>query len=733
MTWSRKLLVVSMMCALAACGSSDGGPTDAGRILPPDAPVDVIRCSVADDPDGDFISGMDEGSGDPDGDGRPSSNDDDSDGDGILDRDEAGDSNCTTPPVDTDRDGTPDFLDTDANGDGLQDRDQTTDTDGDGIVDARDPDVDGDNIPNHDEFGDGPEPRDSDGDGTPDVFDLDSDADTILDQSEGNIDRDGDGIPNHLDLDSDGDEVDDAIETGDGDLATPPRVCPNEIDPLVDPPVLAADGLADFVDTDSDNDGLGDGEEIAIGTDPCNIDSDGDLIGDLAEGAYQRFNCPDGVTGTDCACATSASCQIPSEHFYVVLPYLGPSIERELEFGTTIRVADVFFITDTTGSMGGTLDNVKQTVTTAGTGIIDRIGETIPDAWVGGGQHDDYPFGSYGGGSDEPFILAIGMTPPDRRSSVQAAFNGMALHGGGDGPESQTEALYQIITGEGGTWMGSGGFGSGGMYTMRRYVGDCLDTGWGAPCFREAALPIVVLFTDICSHNGPPDEDTGSCMPYTGITPAPATWEDTIAALNTRGAKFIGVNASGSFGSSGCATVTAPSGYSPCWFLRRTAEETGSIDLDGNPLVYDLPNTTDRTTFTNTIVNAIETVATRVPLDVDTGLRDDASDPQRVDARSFIKRRQPSCLSTGEDDCWTAPTGIAHADAVAAYDTSTFFGVVPGTLVRFRITFQNDFYPGGATAELFIAFIDVRGGGAAVLDTRQVFIVVPANDDFLPG
>ena len=84
--------------------------------------------------------------------------------------------------------------------------------------------------------------------------------------------------------------------------------------------------------------------------------------------------------------------------------------------------------------------------------------------------------------------------------------------------------------------------GGGGTYTMRHYAGDCLDTGYGAACFREAALPIIVHFSDICSHNGPPG-DTG-CDDYVGITPAPHTWADAIAALNSRGAKYVGINSS---------------------------------------------------------------------------------------------------------------------------------------------------------------------------------------------
>jgi hypothetical protein len=724
------LVVLGIGALSSGCGD-DGPSGDTGPITA-DSGMMVVRCGAGDDVDGDYISSMDEGTGDADGDGTPNAEDSDSDGDGISDATEAGDVDCTTPPVDTDEDGTPDFLDTDANGDGIPDIEQAeSDLDMDGTPDALDPDVDGDGISNVDEFGDGAEPRDTDGDGTPDVRDLDSDGDTISDAHEGILDPDGDGIPNYLDTDSDGDTIDDAVEAGDGDILTPPAVCENEIDPITGE--VMGDAYADFADQDSDNDGLSDGIEVELGTDKCNVDSDGDGLGDLAEWAYESVNCPDGSTGVDCGCATSAGCTIPAEHFYVILPYLGDPQERDLDFGTTIRVADVFFITDTTGSMGGTLNNVKMTVGRPGTGLIDRISEEIPDAWFGGGQHDDFPFASYGGGSDEPFILAIGQTPstlpgmPDGsgRTAVATAFNAMSLHGGGDGPESQTEALYQIITGEGGMWTGSGG-----VYTMRRYVGDCLDTGYGAPCFREAALPIVVHFSDICAHEGPPGESS-SCASYTGITPAPHTWAQMIDAMNTRGAKYVGIATRTT--TTPCAMTVGSSGTDPCFFMKRTAEETGTVDLDGNPLVYNLPGGGSDLAFVDTVVGAIETIATRVPLDVDTALRDDGSDPDAVDATRFIKRRQPSCSATPPaDTCWWPPMDIAPEDAVAAIDSSTFFGVIPGTTVQFRITFQNDFFEGGTTAKVFVAYIDVRGGGSAVLDTRQVFIVVPASSAGLP-
>ena len=709
-----------MGCPPPPAPTSDAG-SDAAR---------VVRCGLTDDADMDGISNGDEMSADADMDGITNDRDTDSDGDGILDSIEAGDSDCLTNPFDADRDGTPDYLDTDSNGDGVRDGSSgTTDTDGDGTRDDVDLDVDGDNIINSVEFGAGPTAADTDRDGTPDVLDDDSDGDTISDRTESSFDTDRDGIENFRDTDSDGDTLLDSVEAGDGDLATPPRICLNEIDPTTcnasgGECTVGLDDFADYADFDSDNDGLGDAEEETLGTNPCQFDTDADGQGDLAEGAYEQYNCPAGV-GTDCGCATSASCTIPARHFYVVLPYGGPMQERDLDFGTTIRVADVFFLTDTTGSMGDTLANVKRTVAAPG-GLVEGISSVIPDAWVGGGQHDDMPFGGYGSADvDEPFILAIPMTPTDRAADVQAAFNRIMLHSGVDGPESQTQALYETVTGRGNTWMGSGP-----SYTIPNYEGMCVDTGWGAPCFREGALPIIVHFSDYCSHNGPPGENS-SCGPYTGITPAPVVWPDMIAEMNRRGARYIGVNVRGG---TVCATATGPIGDSACWFMKRTAEETGSVDLDGRALVYDLPNSgTSSAIFTETIVGAIETVATRVALDVDTALRDDPSDSESVDARMFIHSRRPAC-NAGAATCWMEPVGVTHEEAIAAYDTSTFFGVVPGTRVTFRIAFQNTFYQNeDIRTKLFVAFIDVRGGGSSVLDTRQVFIVVPAGSGAILG
>lgn len=719
---AETLARVMLTLAALGCGNAptpstpDGGPLDGS----------VLRCSSADDADGDLVSTEDEGTGDPDGDGVPNALDPDSDSDGRSDRDEAGDLSCATPPIDTDRDGVPDLLDLDSNGDGRNDADQLeSDVDGDHVIDVIDLDVDGDGIANAIEVGDPVSPVDTDHDGTPDVFDLDSDGDTISDAHEGALDADGDATPAFRDLDSDGDGVDDAIEAGDTDLLTPPVSCAAEVDPVTGD--VESDHVADVADTDSDNDGLGDGEENVLGTDRCSLDSDGDGTPDVFEGAYVHVHCPDGPTAPGaehCDCAANADCTIPDEDYYLVLPFGGPLVSRTLEFGTDIRSADVFFLLDTTGSMTGTLENAKSTVTEPVTGLVDRIRDTIPDTWFGGGQHDDLPFATWGvPPNDVAFGLATTMTDDD--DAVHAAIGAITLHSGIDPPEAQVVALHAIFTGEGGDYEYRGPIGGVQTYSLPSYGDACTDGRWGGPCFRAGALPIVVHFTDRCAHNGPPGEDLVHCPDYTGVTPELPTWNETVAAMNTHGARYVGVNA----GATSCEGPTMPRADSACYLMRRTAEETRSVDLDGRALVYDLPNESSHEAFVDTIVSAIDTIARRVPFDVSTAVRAEPS--PLADAARFVRSRTPGCEATPAiDPCWAPPPGVPANEAVAGTDLSTFYGVVPGTRVTFAIGFQNDFFEGTYQSELFVAHIEVRAG-TAVLDEREVYVVVPARSGIL--
>ncbi|WP_159518818.1 Ig-like domain-containing protein, partial [Sunxiuqinia indica] len=178
--------------------------------------------------------------------------------------------------LDTDKDGAADVVDIDDDNDGILDideGDQTVDTDNDGIPDSLDIDSDNDGITDNQESQDennyvAPLGIDSDGDGWDDAYDPDNGGSPIV-----IVDTDGDGKSDYVDTDSDNDGIDDAIEGHDANH----------------------DGVADVVPTgtDSDGDGLDDAyDTVAIGDDPvANVtgsnaptdNTDGDKVSDYRD------------------------------------------------------------------------------------------------------------------------------------------------------------------------------------------------------------------------------------------------------------------------------------------------------------------------------------------------------------------------------------------------------------------------------------------------------------------
>ena len=234
--------------------------------------------------------------------------------------------NPTSIPNDQDADGVRDYRDLDADNDGINDVMEAgkPDPDGDGIIGAGTPTVnvdgrataDGQNTP----LVTTSKPTDTDGDQIPDFLELDSDNDGVSDVTEGGnpdpdfdgiigtgipvinqegqafddptntpltttsnpTDTDGDGIPDFQELDSDDDGLLDADE------------CP------VDKPCTDgdADGIPDFQDIDRDNDGISDSYECDSNV-PC-TDTDGDGIPDVddldtdGDGLLDALECPGG-------------------------------------------------------------------------------------------------------------------------------------------------------------------------------------------------------------------------------------------------------------------------------------------------------------------------------------------------------------------------------------------------------------------------------------------------------
>jgi hypothetical protein len=519
---------------------------------------------------------------------------------------------------------------------------------------------------------------------------VDSDSDGIFDEFETGADFDRDGIPNYLDPDSDGDGFTDREE--------------HRVSQGCSASDLDGDGNFDFLDLDADGDGLSEVEERdRYFTDPFNPDTDADGFTDLAEVA----------TGRDPA---DASSRIPEEAFYVVLPYNGAAVERELVFGTTVRKADVFFMMDRTGSMTGEAAQLRSGLSS----IVTQMAESIRDIGVGfggfagfggraaGRQCETVPgFGEIctdgeGNASDTPFHLYSVITT-DRAQMVRDV-GALQADQGGATWASSNEALFQAATGDGILpWVGPQSCVS---------VPDEVGRRYGYPCFRPGALPIMVVLTDTSSKNGPLTSGVpgGNYDPadFT-MGPPPHTYAETLSALQRIGARVIGVLSG--------TEVTNPT---PRAQFETWARETGTVNASGAPILFEINS--NGTGLDSSIVAAIRTLAEETPQDISTTVRDGADRPDDigpVNAAMFIKAITPVSLFDG---------AVAHPcpDATRC-DDARFFDVTPGGRVTFRVRFLNDFREPRSHAQVFLATIVVLGNGVAELDQREVIIVVPAG------
>ena len=137
--------------------------------------------------------------------------------------------------------------------------------------------------------------------------------------------------------------------------------------------------------------------------------------------------------------------------FFFVLPFNDPAgnQDKPLTFDTDVKAMDVFINMDTSGSMGEEIANLQNALTTT---IIPDIQAAVPNTRFGAGAFEDFPISPVGRSDlgDQPFVLLSPIS--NNVANVQSAVAGMSVvsvQAGGDFPESNLEALYQVATGEG--------------------------------------------------------------------------------------------------------------------------------------------------------------------------------------------------------------------------------------------------------------------------------------------
>jgi len=540
--------------------------------------------------------------------------------------------------------------------------------------------------------------------GGPPCLSTDTDGDGIADALEGDFDQDMDGVPSKLDDDSDGDGVLDADEQLSGNPCG-----------LTD---SDSDGIPDAYDLDSDNDGLSDREETEAGTSRQSEDTDGDGIPDVVELRGARTDPLD------------ASSTIPESDFYVVLPHMGDRQSRRLLFGTDIKLADVFFLMDTTASMQHEVRNVRDRMERV---IIPGVEALVSDVQFGAGGFDDFTGGIHGTDPDRPYYHLIDIVPSDQdlgsfspsttygnieefaadgpngTPDILEAVRTYPTHGGGNPCESGIEALYQTATGEGVSWDDD-------MVPPKRCDAVLDERGRrrGYPCFRPGALPIIVYVSDAPLYTPlPAGWETGDVFElicnYDDVEEA-HTYEEARVALLGIGARVVALST---------ADDPPDSIFPSTEHMCRLAADTGAVRADGTPLCFEIGS--DGANIDSDVVSALTELVGGTPMDVTTRREDVQPNPDGVDATGFIQSVIPF---EGYVD---AIPGLGYSRK----DEATFFDVIPGSRVEFTIDFWNDFRPPSDVSEVFTARIVVVGNGVTDLDSRNVYILVPPEGSVL--
>ena len=376
--------------------------------------------------------------------------------------------------------------------------------------------------------------------------------------------------------------------------------------------------------------------------------------------------------------------------YFHLLPFGAPAVIDPYVLNVQVSAADVYFLMDTTGSMNGEIDQLQADLTTGNflagcsdPGIIGAIRCTIPDAWFGAGTFDDYAFMSYGTGGtgDVPFTHLQDIASDISLTST--AVNGMSAAGGGDLPESATQALYAAATGNGL-----------GMYLAAR--AGCPATTFGYPCFRMGTIPIVILFTDAPFHNG-----SIAAYDYNSTSlPEAIPYMTVLSELNARSVRVISIISCAGGGS--CDPDAENSAIA-------LANSTGSVNSLGAP--YMFPINSDGTGLGTAVVDAVVDLANYNRINITAAAVDNPATPA-VDETGFITAITAQSVGAGNCASWAG---------------NTFTQCLPGTDVNYSITFENNIVMPTMMDQEFNFTIDVYADGSYLLQSVPITIVVPAG------
>ena len=386
--------------------------------------------------------------------------------------------------------------------------------------------------------------------------------------------------------------------------------------------------------------------------------------------------------------------------FFFVEPYKdtpNPTTDT-LKFSTNIQQVDVAFVMDTTGSMGGSINNLKTAL--SGT-LLTQLQAAIPNVSMALVDHKDF-------GQFDPWGVNVRQVSTTNINLMKTAVGNMTASGGGDLPEAQIGAMFYALTGQANN-------GSPSIAAHTPAAGT-----FGGVDFRNGSVPVVVEITDADWKNPSGNVDISQLAPAfmaanaKFVSVAASDGSGTEAQANALSDQTGSAVSAAAFGAvAGCSAGQCCTGVNGAG--RSNNNGAGQCRLN---FLHQSGNG-----VSTGIVNAIKAISVGSQFDVTAKASNDPMNASGVDATKFIKALRARDEGDPANNCPAHAAKDTNGDGIK----DTFTAVVVGTPVCFEIIpAVNTTVPPTKVPQFYKANVNVVGvQGNVQLDNREVLFLVP--------
>lgn len=368
-------------------------------------------------------------------------------------------------------------------------------------------------------------------------------------------------------------------------------------------------------------------------------------------------------------------------------------------FSPRLGDMDVAVVMDTTGSMGGAIDNLRNSLQTE---LFPTLKTLFPNARMAVFDHRDY--------TDAWVVKVLTPMTPSLPTAV-AAVEKLVPGGGDDLPEAQVPAMYYAITGNP----------IRGVPAVPRTA-----TSFGAAQFSTSATTVLILITDAAWH-----DVTGDPFPSTVVNPP--TIADLRAAFLANKVRFVDITIAGQESQADRFSDETNSFVTPSSFAGKCGPGKCCTGVSGAARDPTAPGGNCRLNFlhengvgvTGGIIQALKSIAVDAKFELSLQVTSDVSNPNATDVSGLVVR--PRAMEEGDPSRGCPPRAAIDRDGDGvkeAFASTTLEGAA--VCFDVQLVQQTGLARQAGFAQAFIANVNLIGQpGNVVLDSRRIIYAVP--------